>query len=253
MTVTEAIKTILFFFFFWSVTIIHGIRFFSLKFWYRLRHGDFPPDLAHRLCQSWGNTLFHWTPGWSISIKGLEHLEALGHSPAIIVSNHESATDILAFYQLDLQFRWLAKKRMFEFPLIGGAMRSAEYVGVERGNKESHGKALDASRDILRSGTSMLFFPEGTRSTTGHPGKFKIGAFKLAMEENRPILPVALIGSGRLMKKGTLAPNKARIDLCIMKPQKHHKDEDIQDYTKRIENLIREKRKVLMRETSPSP
>ena len=162
----------------------------------------------------------------------------------MIVSNHESATDILAFYQLNMQFRWIAKQKVFSLPIIGTAMRAADYVGVERGNKNSHQKALEDSRAVLRSGTNMLF----SRRVPDQPQalrKFKIGAFKLAIEEDLPILPAILIGSGKLMRKGTLIPNKATIDLHFLPPQKHRPNEDITDYTARIERLIKKKHSEL--------
>ena len=205
----------------------------------------FPSNQVHQIATGWGRSLFNLTPGWSIQIHGSEHSQSPQSQPAVIVSNHESATDILAFYQLNMQFRWIAKQKIFSLPIIGTAMRAADYVGVERGNKNSHQKALEDSRAVLRSGTNMLFFPEGTRSTTGAPRKFKIGAFKLAIEEDLPILPAILIGSGKLMRKGTLIPNKATIDLHFLPPQKHRPNEDITDYTARIERLIKKKHSEL--------
>ena len=251
------IKTALFFIFFCLVTLIHTTSLFLNQAICKLFNKEFSANKAHQRATAWGRSLFHLTPGWSIKVSGSEHLEKLKQEPAVIVSNHESATDILAFYQLNLQFRWIAKQKIFTFPLIGSAMRAAQYVGVKRGDKNSHQQALEESRAILKSGISMLFFPEGTRSTTGEPKKFKIGAFKLAIEENLPILPVVLTGSAKLMRKGTLAPNKANIDLQILPPEKHHPDEDIQSYTRRIESLIKEKhaesKKLGLQETQTHP
>ena len=119
MTIIEMIKTALFFIFFCLVTLIHTTSLFLNQAICKLFNKEFSANKAHQRATAWGRSLFHLTPGWSIKVSGSEHLEKLKQEPAVIVSNHESATDILAFYQLNLQFRWIAKQKIFTFPLIG--------------------------------------------------------------------------------------------------------------------------------------
>ena len=140
MTIVEALKTIIFFIFFWFVTIFFGTYLFLNMAAHFLLGRKFPSNQVHQIATGWGRSLFNLTPGWSIQIHGSEHSQSPQSQPAVIVSNHESATDILAFYQLNMQFRWIAKQKIFSLPIIGTAMRAADYVGVERGNKNSHQK-----------------------------------------------------------------------------------------------------------------
>jgi 1-acyl-sn-glycerol-3-phosphate acyltransferase len=170
----------------------------------------------HRIASLWGKALIKLMPGWRVTIEGQEFLP-IGDVPFIMVANHESMADIWAMYYLGVQFRWLSKKEVFNIPMIGHAMRWAEYVSVDRKNRESGVEAMRQSAIRLRQGLPMFFFPEGTRSTDGQIKKFKLGAFKLASEEKVPILPIAIHGAGDLFPKGSALPgNKAHIRIKIL-------------------------------------
>lgn len=174
--------------------------------------------LVHPFARRWGRLLFHLTPGWRIEVVGGDNLPKAGGKPAVLVSNHESLTDIFAMYFLDTQFRWLSKEEAFRIPFVGQAMGWCDYVPVLRGNKDSHALALEASADRLRKGFSMFFFPEGTRSDDGSIRPFKTGAFKLARDEQVPVIPVIIQGARDLMPKGVMAPGKARVTLQVLTP-----------------------------------
>ena len=166
-------------------------------------------------------------------------------TPFIIVSNHESATDILALYYLKRQFKWLSKEENFRVPFIGMAMKLACYIPIKRGNKESSRMALEECKDNLRRKIPILFFPEGTRSTLGYPKSFKPGAFKISQEMNLPVLPIILKGAGKLLSKGSLAPNKATVTVKILELIPPQKNESLMDYTLRVENVIKKEHKNL--------
>ena len=144
--------------------------------------------------------MFKSIPIWSLKIDGHKNIPQAGQS-YIIVANHESATDILAIYQLGIQFRWLLKDSIFRLPLLNKALKWADYVPIQRGDKDSHQKALKHCQEHLKNRTPVLFFPEGTRSTTGSPKAFKTGAFHLAKQSNVPVLPIVLCGAGNLLQK----------------------------------------------------
>lgn len=217
-------------FYFMQVQLIRFVNFLTSK-----------KDISskvHLVASRWGRAVFNLVPGWKVTIIDQQNLPKPGEA-CVIVANHESATDIFAIYFLGVQFRWLSKDAMFKYPMFGSAMRAAGYISITRGDKESHRLALEASARCLKSKISMLFFPEGTRSTAGQPKEFKIGAFKLAAECDVPILPVVLYGAGRLLKKGTLAPNRAELKIKVLPRLKINANESVQDFTKRVENLIR--------------
>ncbi len=173
--------------------------------------------LAHNVANFWGHWAFKSVPGWEVHIEGIEHLDQK-NEPYVITCNHESMADIWAAYLLNTQFRWIAKDSLFKLPIVGPAMREVGYVSLARGHRDSHSEAIEQSRQILRQGTNMFFFPEGTRSTDGIK-RFKVGAFKLAKEENRPILPVVIHGAAVLLpKKSWLIATKARVDIAVLEP-----------------------------------
>jgi len=193
-------------------------------------------DIAHLRSSKWGRDLFRFTPVWSIQISGKENIPNSGNF--VIVANHESATDMLALNYLQIQFRWLAKKEAFKIPCIGQAMKWSGYIPIHRGAKESHKTAIDLCKKTIEEKTPVLFFPEGTRSTLGYPKDFKVGAFKVAKEVGVSVLPIVLKGAGKLLKKGSLTPNKATMVVKILAPISSPQEEAIEDFTKRVEELI---------------
>ncbi len=194
-----------------------------------------PPyqDLGHEIGVFWGRVIFACTPGWSLDIYGQENIPTT-KGAFVIASNHESAVDIFSIFALGLQFRWLGKESMFRVPAIGAAMQHNGYIPIRRGDKESHKRALAQCDAYLRAGTPILFFPEGTRSTTGHIGPFKIGAFKLAKENTVPILPVVLKGAGKLLKKKSWLPQSALLQIHILPPMLSSESESIDQFMERV-------------------
>ncbi|MEZ4743977.1 MAG: lysophospholipid acyltransferase family protein [Bdellovibrionota bacterium] len=188
----------------------------------------------HEVATQWARSIMFLTPGWRIEVTGSEHLPPDGKA-VVIVANHESATDILAMYYLGIQFRWLAKKEVFELPLIGKAMSLAGYVPIDRKDPDSHKEALAKSAEWLSKGIPMFFFPEGTRSDTGKVKKFKRGAFRLANENDVEVLPVCIKGAGRLLKKGTVFPCTAVVFVHILPMMKQRKNESTEEFAGRVQ------------------
>ena len=93
-----------------------------------------------------------------------------------------------------MYFKWVAKKELLKLPFIGGLLWVNDHVILSRGEFGSIKQTYRQAAEWLRRGTSMLFFPEGTRSDTDSMKEFQNGAFKLAIKEKRPVLPV-FIGS----------------------------------------------------------
>ena len=196
----------------------------------------------HRIASLWGRALVSLTPGWHVDVEGQEHLPPTepGSPPLVIVANHESMADIWAMYYLGIQFRWLSKIEVFRVPLVGPAMRWANYVPIRRGDPDSHGRAMEQSAERLREGLPMFFFPEGTRSPDGHIQDFKLGAFKLARDHHARILPIAIRGAGGLLPKGSLLPSQraqVRLRILPMQPAPGPTD-DLEQVAHRSRELI---------------
>jgi 1-acyl-sn-glycerol-3-phosphate acyltransferase len=140
-------------------------------------------------------------PFWSLTVTGLENIDRA--RTYVIVSNHQSLADIIVMYQLKSQFKWVAKESLFKVPFVGWSLSLARHVRLYRGKFASIKKVYRQAAEWLRSGMSVLFFPEGTRSGTGEMGDFQNGAFKLAIKEGVPVLPVSLDGTGDAIPKGS--------------------------------------------------
>lgn len=166
-------------------------------------------DQIHRIASFWGWFIMEAMPIWRIEIIGRPQVDP--SKPVVFVANHQSMADIWAMFCTWQNFRWIAKSSLFHIPAVGQAMRWAGYVSVKRGDVASHASAMIAAADVLKSGRSMFFFPEGTRSVDGKVKKFKLGAFRLATQLSCDVVPIVITGAGQLLPKGTFLPAKATV------------------------------------------
>jgi 1-acyl-sn-glycerol-3-phosphate acyltransferase len=97
------------------------------------------------------------------------------------------------------RLRMVAKTELFRVPIWAGAMRAAGFVEVNRENRIAAMRSLERAREAIRAGTSIWIAPEGTRSETGELGVFKKGGFHLAAGAGARILPISVIGTGRIL------------------------------------------------------
>jgi 1-acyl-sn-glycerol-3-phosphate acyltransferase len=153
--------------------------------------------------------------GIKIEIDGFENIPA-GRS-CIFMCNHVSNLDPPVLLPLlPGRSSVLLKKELMNIPILGRAMRMADFVPVERGSRRDAAKAsVDAAVKALKSGLNIVVFPEGTRSRDGRLSAFKKGPFFLAQETGAPIVPIAISGTQTMMHKGSSAivPGLARIQL----------------------------------------
>lgn len=156
--------------------------------------------VAHAQCYWWSDILIRIHPDWNMRIRGLENIDK--KKTYVIVANHASLADIIILYQIKTQFKWVAKESLFKVPFVGWCLSLTKHIKLERGDFSSIKKVYREAAQWLRSGMSVLFFPEGTRSETGKMNEFQNGAFKLAIKEKRPVLPIRLTGTGDALPKG---------------------------------------------------
>ncbi|MBC7661477.1 MAG: 1-acyl-sn-glycerol-3-phosphate acyltransferase [Chitinophagaceae bacterium] len=228
--------------YFWILFILTTCVLFTwisiVYAYHRLFKPNRTSEACHNVAVAWGRTLFALGPAWTHEVRGRENLPPVDGEPYVMVANHSSTADIWALFLVGGQFRWLSKDAMFRIPLVGQAMRWSGYVSVTRGNKQSQYLAIETSRAWLRKGVSMAFFPEGTRSEDGHVKDFKIGAFRLAQEENVMIIPIVLRGTRDMLVKASGFPKKAHLDIEILPPVRAMQDEDSRSFADRIQKLI---------------
>jgi 1-acyl-sn-glycerol-3-phosphate acyltransferase len=140
-------------------------------------------------------------------------------SSAVIVANHLSTVDILVLYGFFRPFKWVAKAELFKVPFVGWNMVINDYVRINRGATDSVRAMLRSCRRHLAAGSSLLIFPEGTRSADGLLQPFKEGAFRLAMDARVPVIPVALSGTYEtLPKQGILIRRRMDAVVKVLEP-----------------------------------
>ena len=153
---------------------------------------------------------------WKIEISGAT-IDDPRH-PYIVVSNHQSSADIPIISCLPWEMKWVAKAELFTVPLLGWLMRLAGDIPVERANKRSGAKALITARQYLQDRCSVMFFPEGTRSTDGLVHDFTDGAFRLAIKAQVPVLPLALDGTQDVLPTHSWKFGPASVRLKVFPP-----------------------------------
>jgi 1-acyl-sn-glycerol-3-phosphate acyltransferase len=155
-------------------------------------------------------------PLWHFRITG--DLPANPRNPYVAVANHESFVDILLISHLPWEMKWLSKKEMFNIPVAGWAMYLAGDIKLYRGDKDSASKAMEECKVWLGRKVSVMIFPEGTRAHDGELGRFKDGAFRLAIETQLPILPLAVSGTKEALRKHDWRYGRADAEVHVMAP-----------------------------------
>ena len=147
-----------------------------------------------------------------VSVRGRENVDP--QRSYVIVSNHQSHIDVLALYGwLEIDFKWVMKAELRRVPGLGVGCEKLGHIFIDRSNRQAALASINAAKDRLVAGTSVLFFAEGTRSRDGRLGRFKKGAFRFAVDTGLPILPVTVSGTGVILPPDTrtLWPGHARI------------------------------------------
>lgn len=170
-----------------------------------------------RMFRRLGMLISRINPNWKISIES--EVEIDDRNPFVIVSNHMSNADIPVISNLPWEMKWVAKKELFDLPVVGWMMKLAGDIPVARGSLRETVAVFQKSKYYLDRKTSVIFFPEGTRSRSGKLTRFASGAFDLAIRENKPILPIVLDGTqGCLPKQSWVFENDVYVKLKILKP-----------------------------------
>lgn len=152
-----------------------------------------------------------------VTAEGAENVDP--DQAYVVVANHLSMLDILAIFGWSgLDLRWVVKHEIRHVPLIGWGCRILNYVFVDRSNRELAVEAINRATAQLEPGEGMMFFPEGTRSKSGELLTFKMGAFKTAINQEMPILPISIRGTYELMPSGSIFPKQGNASIIIHPP-----------------------------------
>jgi len=196
----------------WAIlaTIIFGTPAAILSFFPNSEHK------AHRIGRLWGRSIL-WVSRVCVTVRGMAHIDTT--KPYIFMCNHQSNFDIPVLVgHLRTQFRWVAKAEIFRIPIFGQGMKAAGYIGIDRSDRDSAIQSINQAADRIRHGTSVMIFPEGTRSRDGQLRPFKKGGFILAVDAGVPIVPVVIHGTFRIMPKTGLSVRPGPVLIDILKP-----------------------------------
>ena len=180
-----------------------------------------------------------WATPMLVQIRGRGNIDKA--QSYVIVSNHQSQYDIFVLYGwLGIDFKWVMKIELRKVPVLGIACEKIGHIFIDRSNTEAALHSLNDAKSKIVNGTSVIFFPEGTRSKDGNLGRFKKGAFKMALDLGIPILPITISGTRSILPTKTIDIFPGRASMTI------HPPVDITGYDNgSVKNLMAEVRSII--------
>lgn len=152
-----------------------------------------------------------------VKIRGREKLH--GKTSYIFVPNHQGSFDIFLIYGfIGRNFKWMMKKSLRKIPFVGKACESAGFIFVDKSSPRKVYETIKHAQSVLQGGTSLVVFPEGARTFTGHMADFKKGAFQLADQLQLPVVPLTIDGSFEILPRTGKLLSWHRMKLTIHKP-----------------------------------
>ena len=171
-------------------------------------------NFAHWCARAWAWLILK-TSGVRVTVKGLQHLEP-GRS-YVFAANHQSIYDIpIVFTSVPFQLRIVAKESLGRIPFMGWHLHRAGHLLVDRRNPGPD--IVQKMRRLVGESSSLIVFPEGTRSRDGAVGRFKKGSFLVAMDAGLPVVPVSITNSRNVMRKGEVMVCPGEVELTIHPP-----------------------------------
>ena len=169
------------------------------------------------LCGTGWARLNGWLTPMFVRIIGRKFIDRT--QSYVIISNHQSQYDIFVLYGwLGIDFKWVMKIELRKTPFIGVSCEKLGHIFIDRSDRNAAVRSINAAKEKITGGTSVLFFPEGTRSRTGRLNAFKKGAFKMALDLGLPILPITIRGTRDILPPDTFDIFPGRVDLIIHPP-----------------------------------
>ena len=226
---------------FWAFLVLSSLALFpiALAIWAVTAPFDRRGVVLHRFTCFWAS-LYTWlNPLWPVRIEGRERIAA--DTAYVMVANHQSLLDILVLFRLFVHYKWVSKIENFRIPCIGWNMSMNRYVKLRRGDRESVEQMMAACEEALAGGSSIMMFPEGTRSLDGRLKAFKHGAFTLAQRMRAPILPIVVTGTAAaLPKRGFVLQGRHAIRIRVLEaiPYARFANESAETLAEQVRSII---------------
>jgi len=193
----------------------------------------------HLTSTVWASTYTWFSPIWRVTVTGRKNVDP--GKAYVMACNHQSLLDIPVIYRAFLHFKWVSKASLFKIPVIGWNLWMNRHISLDRSSMQSQRKMLRQCAEAIQNGSSLMIFPEGTRSRNGELRAFKEGVFLIALQQKTDILPIVLDGSYKaLPEKGFFPNRKQNISMHILPPVRYEtfKDMGIRQLSNHIRNII---------------
>ncbi len=226
---------------YWCFMVLFSVVMFPLALlcWALTLPFDRRKVALHRLTCFWASVNTWFNPIWPVQVIGRDKIDP--NETYVMVANHQSLLDILVLFRLFCHFKWVSKIENFRIPFVGWNMRLNEYIELKRRDSGSVEMMLRACRETLGAGSSIMMFPEGTRSSNGKLRSFKPGAFRLAKDTHSPLLPIVVRGTASaLPKKGLIFQGRHEIQIEVLDAIAYESfaKESTEELTQRVQTLI---------------
>ena len=168
------------------------------------------------ISRTWGRVIVHLS-GVNFSLRGAEKIPL--DQPCVFMSNHQSYFDVICLTGfLPRPARFVAKKELLYIPVFGQVMWASGHIIVNRAKHERAVAELTKAAAKIQNGTSILVFPEGTRSPAHRLGEFKKGGFMLALAAQVPVIPLSIAGTHPMMPKDRFTFTKSDVAIVVGDP-----------------------------------
>lgn len=227
--------------FFWAFMVASSLLLFpvAVVVWGVTTPFDPEKRVLHQFTCFWGS-LYTWlNPAWRVRIEGREKIER--DTAYVMVANHLSLLDILVLFRIFTHFKWVSKIENFRIPCIGWNMSLNGYIKLRRGDRASVVQMMKACEETLGRGSSIMMFPEGTRSPTGRMRDFKPGAFELALRTRSPVQPILIEGTHHaLPKRGFVLQGRHPIRITVLDaiPPESFEGLPVKELTEQVRGLM---------------
>lgn len=196
------------------------------------------PRVASKMGVVWSR-INAWATPMLVTVRGRENINR--EISCVVVSNHQSQYDIFVLYGwLGIDFKWVMKQELRNIPGLGIACEKIGHIFIDRSNTQAALNSINAAREKIVNGTSVLFFPEGTRSRSAGMRPFKKGAFKFALDLGLPILPVTIKGTRDILPANTfdLFPGRASMIIHPLVDTSGYSDETLPELSDMVRGII---------------
>ncbi|HEY2386422.1 MAG TPA: lysophospholipid acyltransferase family protein [Candidatus Binatia bacterium] len=203
----------------WLVILVTSPIFFlgALVLWAVTAPFDRRLRALHIYTSAWAALYSYVFPYWTVEVRDRGHIRR--GATYVLVANHQSLLDILVLFRLYKHYKWVSKIEIFRVPFVGWNMTLNRYIAIRRGDKSDAPRMMEACGAALDGGSSLMIFPEGTRSPTGNIRDFRHGAFTLAWRHHVPVLPIIVDGTlDALPKYGLTLRERADIVIQVLTP-----------------------------------